>query len=390
MTSRRILLLTGNYVNVVDGVALTLNRLVRFLVDRGDEVLVLAPGAKQFALEPAGRFVAVPSAPFALQPEYRVALGLYGRARRRVDAFSPDLVHVATPDILGWAGVRYARRHGLPVVGSFHSNLASYMRFAWFTRLLERPVWGQLRRFYDDCDRVYVPTASMEQELREHGFRVETQLWSRGVDLRRFTPDRRSEAWRRAHGIAPDEFAVLFVARLRWEKGLNLLARIFRRLDESHVRYRPVIVGDGVGRDWLRREVPRAVMPGYLDGEELATAYASSDAFLYPSETDTFGNVTLEAMASGLPAICADAPGARSLVRDGKTGWLVSPGDEPGFAARVAELAAKRERQRELGRAALEHAQTFSWSACLTALSDSYDELLRRSPRSVTSRPRTA
>lgn len=385
-SSRRILLLTGNYVNVVDGVALTLNRLVRFLVARGDRVLVLGPGAKHQALEPAGEFVPVPSVVFGLQPEYRVTLGLFGAARRRVVAFAPDLVHVATPDPLGSGGARFARRHGIPVVGSFHSNIGAYMRYVRFGGLLERPVWAQLRRFYNRLDRVYVPTPSMEAELRDHGFRVETELWARGVDLDRFNPRHRSVAWRHEHGIADDELAVLFVARLRWEKGLDLLARVFRRLEEQGVRHRPVIVGEGVGQATLRRQLPNAIMPGHLEGDALATAYASSDLFFYPSETDTFGNVTLEAMASGLPTVCADAPGAKSLVRSGETGWLVAPGDETAFVDRIAAFVGDPATCRAFGQAALARAGTFSWSACLEGLSASYDDVLRRSPRLTTPR----
>ena len=375
---RRIALFSGNYVTVVDGVALTLNRLVHFLCGRGDEVVVFAPGAKRFALAPAGEFVPIPAVPFGLQPEYRVALGLTPRARRRLADLEPDLVHIATPDLLGASALRHARRWRLPVVGSFHSNIPSYLRYATFWRHFEAVAWTYLRRFYGRCDRVYVPTLSMKAELVRHGFAAATEIWARGVDMDRFAPRHRSMPWRRDHGIADDEPVVLFVARLRWEKGLDLLARVFRRLDDIGVRYRPVIVGDGVGYAPLRRLLPRAVMPGHLEGSALATAYASADVFLYPCETDTFGNVTLEAMASGLPTVCADAPGAKSLVQSGTTGWLVSPGDETGFVERTSSLIADAARRRRQGAAALERARMFSWDACLESLSNSYDDVLRR------------
>ncbi|MEE9382326.1 MAG: glycosyltransferase family 1 protein [Nannocystaceae bacterium] len=370
--------MTGNYVNVVDGVALTLNRMVRFLERCGDEVAVFAPGAATPALEPAGQFIPVRAMSVGYQPEYRVALGLPRSARKRLDAFRPDLVHLATPDLLGWAGMYYARRHDLPVVTSFHSNIVSYMRYSAFLGPFQGLGWAYFRRFYRRCDQIYVPTPSMANELRRHGIGGTMRLWSRGVDTDRFSPARRSATWRLQHGIAPDEVAILFVARLRWEKGLRLLAEVFNTLDRRGLSFRPVIVGQGVGHEALRRWLPRAVMPGHLEGEQLAAAYASSDVFLYPCETDTFGNVTLEAMASGLPAVCADAPGAKSLVRHGETGWLAKPRDAESFAEHTAALLADVELRRRMADAALTHARRFTWDACMGRLADYYDECLGR------------
>jgi glycosyltransferase involved in cell wall biosynthesis len=368
--------MTGNYVSVVDGVALTLNRLVRFLEANGDEVIVFAPGSSRPALEPAGAFVPVRAALPVARPEYRLALGLSRRARKQLDAFRPQLVHLTTPDLLGRAGLRYAKRHNLPVVASFHTNFASYFKYMLGLRQLDRVAWAYLRRFYRHCDHLYVPTLSMRDELEQQGVETTMHLWERGVDRQRFNPRRRSLQWRREHGIADDEVVVLFVARLRPEKGLHVLSSVLKTLQSRKIPHRSVIVGDGPGYGRLRKSLPQAVMPGHLEGTMLATVYASSDVFLFPSETETIGNVVLEAMASGLPTICADAPGPRSLVLHGETGWLANPRDENSFVEHTAWLLTAPTLRRSMAKQALERASSFTWDGCMRRLVAHYDELL--------------
>jgi glycosyltransferase involved in cell wall biosynthesis len=305
-----------------------------------------------------------------------VALRLSGRAKARLDRFKPQLIHLATPDWLGLRARSYGRKRGLPVVTSFHSNIISYFKYLGLFAPPQRLAWAYFRNFYLGCDHIYVPAESMADGLRERGIDRNLRIWSRGVDPQRFSPDRRSMAWRRGHGIKDDEVVVVFVARLRWEKGLRLLTKVLQQLEREGVPHRSVVVGQGVGYEPMRKWLPNTVFTGHLEGDELATAYASSEVFLYPCETDTFGNVTLEAMACGLPTVCADAPGAKSIVLHEKTGLLAKSGDQASFVEATRSLVADRDRREAFAQRALARSAEFSWTATLDRLSGYYDELL--------------
>jgi glycosyltransferase involved in cell wall biosynthesis len=196
------------------------------------------------------------------------------------------------------------------------------------------------------------------------------------VDTNRFSPPRRSDAWRQAHGIDPDAVVVAFVSRLVWEKGLGVYADVIKRLERQNVPHHSLVVGDGPARSALERRLPKATFTGFLEGDALARAYASSDVFLFPSDTETFGNVTLEAMASGLPTVCADAAGSRDLVADGTTGRLCPPGDVAAFAAATRTLVAEHDRRRRMAAAARERAQDFTWTNVLHRMHQYYGEVL--------------
>lgn len=372
---RRIALFTGNYVDVRDGVALTLNRLVRWLLERGDDVRVICPepSADRF-MEPSGRVIGVPAVSWFLQPEYRAAVPL--RFRRALERFDPQVVHLATPDFLGMFGLRWARRRGIPAVASFHSNIMSYLQYNGPQQILARSGWRQLAKFYDRCDQVFVPSESMASELAARGVGETYRLWERGIDTDRFDPSFRSENFRRKWGLDPELPVIAFVARLRWEKGLRTLVSALHQLGEDAPAHQVLVVGEGVGQSWMREQLPSAIFTGALVGEALSEAYASSDLFFYPSTTDTFGNVTLEAMASGLATVCADAPGSKDLVADGETGLLCRPDDPESFAAGLRSLLADPDLRARMGRAAHVRSQMFSWDVNMARVSAYYDEVL--------------
>ena len=360
----RIALFTGNYVHIEDGVSRTLGRLVGYLVDQGHEVLVLGPTVDRPAVTQPGTFLPVPSVPFPGRPEYRFTTGFPRRIRRQVEAFAPDVVHLATPDVLGHRALTWARRRGLPVVATYHTHFVSYLDY--YGLGFGRPVFRAIaRHFYDRCAEVYVPTPAMEASLREQGVTAPIRLWPRGIELDRFSPAHRSEPWRVRHGFAEGEVVVSFVSRLVKEKGLDVFTAVVRRLQAEGLPVRALVVGDGPEREALAQALPRAVFTGHLGGADLATAYASSDVFLFPSETETFGNVTLEALASGLPAVCADAAGSRSLVADGATGFLCPPRDADAFADAVRRLAVSADLRQTLGAAGRESARHYDWAPVL-------------------------
>jgi glycosyltransferase involved in cell wall biosynthesis len=370
----RLALITSSYNYIADGVALTLNRLVAHLQHQGARVLVAAPVGRSAAVDHVGELAPAPSAPIPFRSEYRLALGLTPALRRRLEAFDPTVVHVATPDLLGHQALTFARARGIPVVASYHTRYEAYLK-DYGLAFLEDAVGKWIRRFYAACDEVYVPSASMAGHLREAGFADNVRLWPRGVDTDRFHPHKRDHRWREALGAGAATPMIVYVGRLVREKRLDTLIGALSRLARSGAPHRAVIVGDGPDRAALERALPGAAFTGFLTGETLATAYASADIFLFPSDTESFGNVTLEAMASGLPAVVADATGSRCLVDHGLTGFLAAPGDGAAFAAALARLAADSALRARMGAAARQSSLAFSWDRTMAAILQRYQAL---------------
>jgi len=369
-----VALFTGAYNHIADGVSLTLNRLVAYLLTEGVDVRVFAPTIPDPPVQHAGTLVPVPSLPMPGRPEYRLPTHIGGPARRALDAFAPDVVHVATPDAAGMHARRFARRRGLPLVATYHTHFASYLDYYGFG-WLEAAGWRLLRWFYRPFDRVYVPSASMVDVLRAHSLGGNLHLWPRGVDTDLFTLTRRDDAWRAEQGVGPDEVLVAYVGRLVAEKGLTVFAEAIERLIAAGVPHLSLVVGEGPLRAELEARLPATRFLGHLEREALATAYACSDVFVFPSETETFGNVTLEAMASGVPTVCADAPGSRSLVVPEETGLLCPPRDAEAFAAAVRRLVEDAPARVAMGNAAYERAQQYSWPRVLRRMLDEYERL---------------
>lgn len=375
--SLRIALVASSYNYIRDGVALTLNRLVAFLEQHGAEVLVFAPVGKTAALDHAGTLVPVPSFALPPRPEYRFAFGLPRSALERLRAFKPDLMHIAlAPDLLGYSALRAARQLQIPVVASCHTRFETYLRHYWYTTWSEGPLKAYLRHAYGACREVYVPSQCMIEALKADGMRDNFKLWPRGVDTDLFQPSKRSKDWRAKHGVGEKEFVVTFVSRLVREKELDTVVATLGRLESLGIAHRALLVGDGPERATLEKQLPRAVFTGFLTGNDLAQAYASSDVFLFPSETETFGNVTLEAMASGLPCVCADATGSRSLVDHEVTGYLVQPRCADAFAERLATLAANPILRGQMSEAARRRALGFSWDETMARILGYYQSLV--------------
>lgn len=372
----RVALFTGAYNHIADGVSRTLNRLVAHLEQEGFAVRIFAPTVREPQVDHAGTLVPVPSVAAPGRPDYRLSLGLTPAVRRELRSFNPDLYHIATPDLLGLQALLNARRRARPVVASYHTHFASYLPY-YRLQLAEPLVWRYLRWFYGHCEHVYVPSSSMQDELAAHGIEEGMRLWERGVDTARFNPAKRSVDWRRDRGFQDQDVVITFVSRLVLEKGLERMVKMLQRLEERGARFRALIVGDGPARDELSNLLPEAVFTGYLEGEHLARAYASSDIFLFPSDTETFGNATLEAMASGLPTVCAEATGNRTLVVDGQTGYLLKSDDIDGFADRLSQLVVDTRQRAQMGSAARAAATQYDWAEVLQRIVNYYLELLR-------------
>ena len=357
----RVALFSGNYNYTRDGANQALNSLVGHLLSRGVTVRVYSPTVAEPAFPATGDLVDVPAIPLpGERGEYRLARGLPAKIRRDLAAFAPNLIHVSAPDILGHRAVSYARRHGIARVASLHTRFETYPRYyglAFIEPVFER----MLARFYGRVDRVLVPGPLLGDILREWGVSTPTTVWSRGVNHQRFSPTRRDMAWRRSLGIADDEVAIGFLGRLVKEKGLDVFAAVAAALKRRNIAHRVLVIGEGPARDWFAAQVPDAAFAGFQTGDALGRCVASMDVFFNPSVTETFGNVTLEAMAAGVPVVAARASGAVGLVDDERTGFLVEPRDIEAYANALSMLIADPERRAAMGTAGHAKAAGYRW-----------------------------
>ena len=376
VTDLRIALTSGNYNYTRDGANKSLNRLVGYLLKRGAAVRVYSPVVEKPAFAPTGDLIGTPSLPVPLRPEYRIPLGL-GRVRADLDAFAPNLVHVSAPEILGHSALRYATAHGLPVVASVHTRFDTYFRY-YRLGFVEPALTAILRRFYRRCDALLTPSESMAEVLRAQRMNDDIGIWSRGVEHDVFNPARRDLAWRRELGIGDRNIVIGFFSRLVLEKGLDVFAQAIAELERRGVAHRVLIVGDGPARASFAAQLPRAVFTGLLEATELARAVASMDVLLFPSITETFGNVTLEAMACGVPVVGANATGTSSLIEDGVTGRLMEPTDIAGYADALQHYVEDADARRAAGAAGAKAAEAYHWDTINEAVARTYLRVLKR------------
>lgn len=385
----RIALFSGNYNYVRDGANQALNRLVEFLLRQGAHVRVYAPTVDKPAFPPTGDLVSVTSMAIPGRPEYRLALRIPASVRRDIEEFNPNVVHVAAPDLVAHRAVTWARRHKIPVVSSVHTRFDTYLQY-YKLKWLEPVARAIMRRYYRRCDAIVVPAESTAAIMRAQRMNRNISIWARGVDRGQFHPDRRSMEWRRRHGIGDGEMVVSFLGRLVLEKGLDVFSDAIDAARAMNVPLQVVAIGDGPARNFFEQRMPDAIFTGQLTGAELATALASTDVFFNPSITETFGNVTLEAMASGLPVIAAVASGATSLVQDGITGTLSEPGDIDSFARSLAAYQRDPALRAKHGAAGLAFAKTMDWDEINAVVMHVYERVIerrRKINRLIPSRP---
>jgi len=376
----RIALFSGNYNYVRDGANQALNRLVGYLLGQGAQVRVYAPVVEKPAFEPTGDLIGVGAVPIPSRSEYRIPLRIAGKARRDLDAFQPNVVHVSSPDPVAHQAVTWARKRKLPVLASVHTRFETYLRYynmAWGEPVIE----AILRRFYRRCDALVAPSESMAQVLRDQRMNYDVSIWSRGVDREIFHSGRRNLEWRRSHGIADDEVAIGFLGRLVMEKGLDVFSDTIDELRRRSVAHKVLVIGEGPAREWFEARIPGAAFVGFQQGADLGRAVASMDLLFNPSVTETFGNVTLEAMACGLPVVAAAATGSQSLVDDRVSGRLVPPGAVHQFAEALKAYIEDPALRHAHGSAGEARASEFSWDRINQAVADTYLRLIRQKPR---------
>jgi glycosyltransferase involved in cell wall biosynthesis len=376
----RIALVSGNYNYVRDGANQALNRLVDFLLRQGCKVRAYSPTIPEPAFPPTGDLVSLPSIAAPGRPEYRIPLGLTRAVRRDLEAFAPNIIHIASPDISSHRAVSWARSRRIPAVASVHTRFETYLAY-YHLEMFEPAVRAALRRLYLRCDALLVPAESTAAVLRAQRMNRNIAIWSRGVDRTQFNPERRSLDWRRSLGIGDDELVVAFLGRIVMEKGLDVFAAVHDELNATGVAHRVLVIGEGPARPWFEKALPAGIFVGHQEGPDLARALASADLFFNPSITETFGNVTLEAMACALPVVAAAATGATNLVRDGETGTLAEPGDISALASAIAAYAADPELRRRHGESGLAFAKTQDWDVINGAVLKTYARAIERRER---------
>ncbi|MFM5884929.1 MAG: glycosyltransferase family 4 protein [Novosphingobium sp.] len=376
MSDLRIALFSGNYNMTTDGANRALNRLVEYLLRQGAQVRVYSPTNAEPAFPPTGDLVSLPSFAIPGRSEYRLPMALNGRVRRDLAAFKPNVVHVSSPDVSAHRAVTWARHRRLPVLASVHTRFDTYPRYynmAW----AEPALTALLRRFYRRCDALVTPSESMAQVLRDQRMNYDIGIWSRGVDRTVFNPGRRDPAWRQQLGLADNEVAVGFLGRLVMEKGLDVFSDTIDELRAREIPHRVLVVGEGPAREWFEARLPDAVFAGFQGGADLGRAVASMDVLFNPSITETFGNVTLEAMACGLPVVAAAATGSESLVDDGRSGRLVRPGAIHHFAEALRGYIEDPALRAKHGASGEARSKDFSWDRINQAVADTYLRLIR-------------
>ena len=360
--SLRIAFVSETYPPEVNGVAMTVARIVDGMQARNHDVQLIRPRQDRVdAAATHGRYdeVLMRGLPIPRYPNLRMGVPSKRALVQLWARHRPDVVHIATEGALGWSAMQAALHLKLPVCSDFRTNFHAYSShygLGW----LRKPIMAYLRKFHNLGGCTMVPTEGLRHELQAEGLR-NLVVVTRGVDTRLFHPARRDESLRRQWGLAPDDLLVAHVGRMAQEKNLGTLLAAFEAVRRVRPGARLLLVGDGPQRAELQSRCPTAVFAGQRHGEDLAAHYASADMFVFPSLTETFGNVTAEAMASGLPLVAFDYAAAGQLVRHGLNGMLAPPADESAFVAAACWLAANPSARHAIGGAARESARTLDW-----------------------------
>jgi glycosyltransferase involved in cell wall biosynthesis len=381
----RIAIFTDNDFDKVNGVTTTLKAVLRHAPEGIEPRIytaadVAADDRDYLALQSIG----VPIPYYSEMKMYVPRVGAYVRVAREDRA---EVVHLTTPGAIGLAAMRVARVLGLPMVGSFHTDLAAYTRILSGSRRLESIVRDFMRWPYGRCRRILVPSEDARRLLasdRHDGRQAladerRIAIWRRGVDSEEFRPSRRSDALRQSWRVSRTVPAILYVGRVSREKGLGLLPQIQECLTQSRIPHRFIVVGSGPMLAELKSCMHDTVFTGSLGRQDVAAAFASADVFLFPSRTDTAGNVILEAQASGLPVLVADAGGPKENIIEGRTGEVVPGSDPPLWAAAIGRLLRDESRRAAMSRAARSYGESRSWHAALEPLYRTYRELAAES-----------
>lgn len=383
-SSLHIALISETFPPEINGVANTLGRLVDGLRGRGHHVQLVRPRQEVDQEQDTGNDLLLTRGwPLPGYPGLQWGQSSLHKLLRRWQRRRPDVLYIATEGPLGLSALRAARRLAIPVVSGFHTNFQQYTGH-YGIGLLTRAMTNYLRWFHNRTQLTLVPSIGQKVDLERRDFE-RLALLARGVDSQLFHPRRRSDILRESWGLGPDDLAVLHVGRLAAEKNLGLLVKAFHALQTAHPqrRMRLIMVGDGPLRANLQTQLPDALFCGLQRGETLATHYASGDLFLFPSLSETFGNVVLEALASSLGVVAFDQAAAAQHIHHGHNGMLARPGDETGFCEAACELLEDAEVLRRIRLNARRHASHLSWDGIVALFEQHLRSAMQPRPKIV-------
>ncbi|MCV9386823.1 glycosyltransferase family 4 protein [Reichenbachiella ulvae] len=343
-----------------DGVSITLNKIIAdFPKDRFD-LMIVTPHPPKDKSNIEFPMIEIPYLKFPLQVGYRLGLPIKAKGlKKAINEFRPDLLHFTSPTLMGRFAINYGRKNNIPVMTVYHTHYPSYLKFyagRLGAKILGWPLSQGMAWYYKNADLTLVPTSPVKRDLERLGIDSNKMvIWGRAIHANRFNPRFKQTDYFEGK-IPKGNKTVLFVSRLIKEKNVNMLAEMYERFERKNKKITMVITGDGPELEWLKEKMPNALFTGKLRGKELSTVYASADLFFFPSASETFGNVVLEAMASGLPVVAADANGPSDIVKDGITGFLAKPGYHNGFYKRILALTQDDHLRLQMGKAAFDYA----------------------------------
>jgi len=361
-------------LKVEDGVTRVVLTLIREAQKKGIESIIITGWAEDASMSPVP-VIQVPSVIVPVYKEYRLSTLGIREFSKKLDEFRPDIIHVHSPDTIAWAALRYARKRKIPIVATHHTGFDKYLAY-YHADFLKASVWFLMKQTYSQMVFVTTPSSVVTKEFLDHDIaNAVTIPW--GVDLDRFSDSFRSVIWRKQILKKKRKFILLCVCRITWEKDLRTLAEVYKLLNNKRKDFVMVIAGDGPAREKLESLMPGAIFLGHIGGATLSKVYASSDIFVFPSTTETFGNVTIEAMASGSVPVVANAGGSKSLVINGKNGFLTKPKDSKDICDKVNALLDNSQLRKRMRNASLVFAKRFGWEKVFSKLLKMYKKSLR-------------
>lgn len=370
----RIAYFTDTYYPEINGVTNTFSILHKYLNKNKIEHIFFVP---QYSNEnPENNVFRFKGVPIPFSPNSRLALPYHKIVKERILEFKPDLIHIATEFSIGNEGLRIAKETGIPVVTSYHTNIEQYLEY-FHAKILEKPVRAYFQKFHSHASLTLCPSTQTLIQLKNQGYK-NLDIWSRGIDTTLYSPDKRNNRWRKQFG--ENKFICLYVGRLSFEKGLDVYVDAIKRINAKHSNnIEFVFAGDGPYRNILENlGIDNIHLTGFLRGEMLAELYADCDLFVFPSGTETFGNVLLEAMASGCPCICTNSGGVTDFSYNGKNAFVVPFRDSNALADAILNIHSNPLLRKKLSSGALKTAHSRSWDTITDNLINSYISVLSK------------
>ncbi len=381
----KIAIFTDTFVPQVNGVAKTLNHFTDYLRKHGIEYLIFAPEYTKVKKNLSTHIFHFASFPFFLYPECRFAIPNMLHVKSQLIEFKPDIIHVATPFNVGLCGIHYAKKLKIPLVGSYHTHFDQYLEY-YDLPFLSPLLWKYMRWFYRPFLKVFVPSEETKEQLKYKGFE-NLFIWARGVDSNLFRPTE-TVSVKEKYGIK-EKYILSYVGRLAPEKDISTLLDTIKALPpyiQDETRW--IVVGDGPSKLTMQKESLKSVtFTGYLTGNQLSEIYAASDLFVFPSSTETFGNVVLEALACGTPVVGANSGGVKNIIKEGKTGYLCEPKNVKSFVLAIQDFLGNDKKKSEMSKEARSYALTQTWSNIFSNLLLEYESAILKVKNTKETKP---